>query len=187
MEARSSAEVVITVRAQSAGYGQVGYLCGAAWALAVLAFLLYSPWDFSHWSLLLDPLVAGLALGYGCWRVDALRRWLTPGSVGRRESLRAARATFFAKGIRNTRDRTGVLVYVSLLERRVEVLADSGITAAVPEADWNEALAAIQQAVASGQDGVAVAPKIAALGDLLEPVLPRAEDDENELPDEVGS
>ena len=186
IESRSSAEVVITVRAESARYGHVGFVCGLVAAFGALAFLLYSPYDFSYWSLLLDPLVVGLLVGFGCWRVGTLRRWLTPGALGRAEVLRAAQATFFHKGIRNTCGRTGVLVYISVLERRAEVLADSGVVAAVMDADWDRAVAAIQGAVERGEDGVAAARLITALGELLEPALPRAEDDVNELPDEVS-
>ncbi len=186
VEARSSAEVVITVRAESARYGHVGYVCGAAAAFALLAFLLYSPFDFSYWSLLLDPLIAGLLLGYGCWRVDALRRLLTSTSAGRDAVLQAARATFFAKGVRNTSGRTGVLVYISVLERRAEILADSGVVTAVSDHAWTEAVGAVRGAVAAGEDGVAVARIIEDLAEVLEPALPRAEDDVNELPDGVG-
>ncbi len=185
IEARSSAEVVITVKARSGRYGHVGLCCGALAAFAALAFLLYSPWGFSSWSILLDPLIVGLLVGLTCRKSVALARLLTPAGARAERALQAARATFFQKGMRHTSGRTGVLVHVSLLERRVSVLPDSGVTSTVPGEAWDEAVAAIEQAVAAGQDGVAVAEKILALGNVLEPALPRAEDDVNELPDEV--
>lgn len=185
VEARSSAEVVITVKARSGRYSHVGLTCGVAAAFAALAFLIYSPWAFSTWSMLLDPLVVGLLAALACRKSATLARLLTPAAARKERVVEAARATFFAKGMRHTSGRTGVLIYVSLLERRAVVLPDSGVTTAAPAGAWDDAVAAIERAVAAGEDGVAVAQRVRALGDVLEPVLPRAEDDVNELPDEV--
>ena len=82
------------------------------------------------------------------------------------------------------RGRTGVLVFLSLLEGMAELVYDVGVEIHV-EPEEHEALrAALERALP--EKGVAVAAALEKLGDLLEPRLPRAEDDVNELPDEVG-
>ena len=98
-----------------------------------------------------------------------------------------AQAAFFARGVRRTRQRVGILVYISLLERSAEVLADDGVIAEVPAEPWAEAVAAIVRQVGAGADGAAVAKAIEGLAPVLEGCLPRAEDDVNELPDEVDA
>lgn len=185
VEARSSAELVIAVRAQSGSYLVADLSAAILTALAVLAALLYLPKGFDLYFFLVDPVVFGLLAGLACSRLPGLRRWLSPPKLRRAQVREAARATFYEKGVRRTSEAVGILVYVSLLERRAEVVADHGVLAAVDGRAWDEAVERIGARVRAGEDGVAVAQAIEALGDLLEPCLPRAEDDVNELADEV--
>jgi putative membrane protein len=185
VEEQSSAEVVIAVRARSGSYHHVGFAAGAVAAFGALAFTLFSPWEFSLWSILLDPVLVGALAGLAASQMPPLLRWLTPTSIRRRWVRRAAQATFYEKGIRLTRGRTGLLVYVSMLERMVEVVCDSAVSDAVARGPWDHAVGELQAAVARGDGGVEVARGIERLAEVLAPVLPRAEDDENELPDEV--
>jgi putative membrane protein len=48
----------------------------------------------------------------------------------------AAIAHFFNHGLYRTRDKTGLLVLLSVFERRVWILADRGINAKVPQSEW---------------------------------------------------
>ena len=92
-----------------------------------------------------------------------------------------------ARGVADTRGRTGVLLYVGVSERRAVVLADLGVRRAAPAEPWARATAAIDQAVARGEPASALPPLILALADLCSACLPRQDDDENELSDEVDS
>ncbi len=96
----------------------------------------------------------------------------------------AARAAFYDNGVLRTRGRTGMLVYVSLFERRVELVPDVGIDQAALGAEWTEAKARLAVAVRR-TDVDTFLTTIAAMGPLLGRALPRADDDVNELPDEV--
>lgn len=58
-------------------------------------------------------------------------------SLLRDQSAREHAADLFASlGVANTEEATGILIYVQLIDRRVEILADKGIAARVPQADW---------------------------------------------------
>jgi putative membrane protein len=184
-EAETSAELVVVVEARAGHYLHVGALFGALGALACLAFLLYGEPSFSlHW-FLVDPLLVGLVTAYLGSSWPALERALTP--LARREAwvLRAARAAFVARAVADTRDRTGVLCYVAVAERRAVVLADLGVRKAIPTEAWSQACAPLVAAVARGANGVEVAPLLVALGKRCGAPLPRQHDDENELADEV--
>lgn len=185
VEARTSAELVIAVRGQSGSYLHADLLAGSIASIVVLACLLYLPVDFGLHSFLIDPIVAGVVFGLLSSRVPGLRRALTPASRRDAQVEEGAHAAFFRRGIRRTSASIGVLVYISVLERRVEVLADDGVAAAVPEAEWARAVEAIAAELRAGADGVRVARIIEGLAEVLEPCLPRSEDDVNELPDEV--
>ncbi len=185
VEGRSSAEVVISVRGRSASYLHANLIVAIITGLASLAYILYSSFEFPIWSILVDPIVVGAVFGLAASRVPLLHRLLTPASIRKRWVRHAAEAEFCRKRVRMTSERTGLLVFVALTERRAEVVIDTGVEDAVHPDKWARAVAAIDAVASSGADGVAVAATIAALGDILEPVLERSEDDVNELPDEV--
>lgn len=184
-EAETAAELVVVVEARAGHYLHVGALFGVLGALACLTFLLYGEPSFDlHW-FILDPLLAGLLTAYLGSSWPRLERALTPRK--RREAwvLRAARAAFVARGVADTRGRTGVLCYVAVAERRAVVLADLGVRQAVPAEAWTQAIAPLQTVVARGGHASEVAPLLVALGKLCGEQLPRQHDDENELSDEV--
>src|SRR5262249_47824779 len=120
-------------------------------------------------------------------RVPWLARKLAPRRMHLRNAETGARVTFFDKGIRRTKNRTGVLVYVSLVEREVVVLADDGVMRAVSAAEWDKATGAIAAVVRENKDALMLAKQIATLGNVLARRLPLAADDVNELPDEVSA
>ena len=185
IEARSSAELVVSVRARSAAYLHADVLVGVIAAVGVLAFLLFSPWPFAlHW-FLIDPVAIGALVALAASRLPPVRRALTPRAVREGRVRAAAGALFLEKGVHHTRGRTGILLYISLLERRALLVADAAVEREVPRREWRAAAAAIDRAVASGGDGAEVARTLGRLGDLLALHLPRAAGDVNELPDEV--
>jgi putative membrane protein len=185
VEARTSAELVICVRRQSGSYLHADLLAGIAAAIAALACLLYLPVDFGLHAFLIDPILAGVVVALSCSRLPMLRRWLTRAAVREHAVQEAAHASFFAKGIRRTSDAIGILIYISALERRAVVVIDDGVARAVPEQDWRAAVLVLEASVHAGADARVVCKAIEALGEVLQPCLPRSEDDVNELSDEV--
>jgi putative membrane protein len=185
VEARTSAELVICVRRRSGSYLHADLLAGITAAIATLACLLYLPFDFGLPAFLIDPILAGVVVGLACSRSPIVRRVLTRPVVRERNVQEAAHASFFAKGIRRTSDAIGILIYISVLERRAVVVIDDGVARAVPEPPWRAAVAALEASVHTGAELGAVCRAIEALAEVLEPCLPRSEDDVNELPDEV--
>ena len=185
VEARSSAEVVIAVEPRAHSYIHVGLAAAIVAATAFVAFLLFSPWPFPLWQFLAMPLAGGTTVGLVVARVPALGRAFS-GLAARNAAVeKAAAASFFERGVRLTSDRVGILVFVSLYECQARVLCDVGVTDAVPTEDWANAIARVTETVSAGQDGAALAGRIEDLADILEPALPRSDDDINELADEV--
>jgi len=183
-EAVTSVELVIAVRPRSGDYPGPGILVGCVCALVTTAFLLYGEPEFDlHWFLVL-PAFIGLTTGYAA-NLPTLQWLFTRSATREARVLQAARATFVEKGVADTRGRTGVLLYVSLVERVALVIADVGVREAVPASAWDPAVAAITGAVARGTKAIELVAPLAALAKLAGKHLPRAADDVNELPDEV--
>jgi putative membrane protein len=183
IERSSAAEIVIAVRpASTAALGPCA-VAGCISGLMGLAFLLFSPWPFSHSALWLDTVLVGV-LGAGlCARWSALRRWCTPRSLAEAAVDRAAKAEFVDRRMTETRDRSGILVYVSQTERLARVLADRGVLASIETRAWQSAVDTITRSVLRGDDGAKLAEAVSALAPLLSVALPRREDDVNELED----
>lgn len=184
-ESTSSVEVVIAVRRASAGYLHANLIVGVVVAFAALAAMLFSDAAFSLIAILVDPFVVGAIAGGLVELVPQLKRWLTPAGVRSRHVHHAARAAFVDRGVHNTIDRSGLLVYISWLEQQVALVGDSGLDRAFTTEALREAEAVLTAAMPRG--GIAVAQVLGKLGERLTAVMPRREGDLNELPDAIDS
>ena len=113
---------------------------------------------------------AGLPLSY-LWR-DA-----TP---------RQRAVTMFGKlRVWDTEHNNGVLIYLLLAERAIEIVADRGLTRHVPQAQWDAILAGMRDAFRAGQYEAGLSQAIAAVDALLLRHFPLAagQANPNELPD----
>lgn len=185
IEAESAAEVVVAVRHHSGSYLHADVLVGLIAMLATTAFLLYSPYSFSLWSFLVDPPVVGLAFAWLSSHLPMVRRWLSFSKYMDHQVTLAARSAFFEKNVRMTSGRTGILVFISLLERRIELVADKGVVDAVDAADLEKVRRGAQHELRAHRDGIGVAKLLTGLGAVCAPGLPHSDDDIDELPNEV--
>jgi putative membrane protein len=114
LELCSCAEVVLEVRSRSGSYTHAE----AGWVAV-------------------DVAVAWL-LGYSASRKsDSVRHLMTTKRERVAQARLVAASVFHERGVANTAGESGVLVYLSLLEKHIELLADRGVLAAVPALDWN--------------------------------------------------
>ena len=93
----------------------------------------------------------------------------------------AAITSFFKKGLYRTREETGVLIFISLFERRVWVLADRGINRKVAPGQWDEIVALIVQGIKQKRAPEAICAAVEKVGNLLADHFPAREDDRDEL------
>ena len=155
IEGASAVEVVIAVRRRSAGYLHANLIVGAAIAFAALAVMLFSSASFGLTAILVDPFLVGAGAGGLVELLPQVKRWLTPRAVRSRHVHHAARAAFVDRGVHNTMDRSGLLVYISWLEQQVALVADSGLDQALPPETIQQAEAALTAGMRRG--GAAVA------------------------------
>ena len=185
VESCSSAEVVVAVRPRSGSYLHADLTAGILAGLAVLAVLLYSRWTFGLVWFLIDPVVVGALAGLAASRSDIARRALTQRKARRERVETAARATFVERRIHSTSGRTGILLYISILEREAAMVVDVGVEALAATDTWRKAVGEIEETVRDRADGRAVAERLRGLAALLGPALQRSAADVDELPDEV--
>jgi putative membrane protein len=138
-ESGTSAELVVVLAHRSERYRDVPFKVGCIAAFTVLALLIYLPVDFSANLLLLDTFLA-FSLGYVAGRTSPfLVRHMTTRKRRDRSVRRCAQAAFTSQGVSMTRERNGVLVFISWLERKVELIPDVGVDRCVALPVWNQA------------------------------------------------
>lgn len=167
-ESGLTTEIVPCVFAQSSSYPEsISAGAGAGMSLAVAALFLL---DMFHplWLplsrlILWVPVTGLLGAALGRWCGPA-KRALIGGRRMEEAVTRRAKEVYFDRDIANTAGRDGVLIFASLLERRVVVLADKTVRAKVPPAAWDAAVVAMTTLAAQGHvaDGLCAAVEKAA-------------------------
>ncbi len=117
--------------------------------------------------------------------VPSVRMAVIPKSVKHRRARRLAREQFFAQGLHLTRDRTGVLIFVSVAERYVEIIADAGINAKVPPGSWDKMVTDFVTQVRARHVADGFLAVVKSTGDLLAEHFPRPDDYLDELPNHM--
>jgi putative membrane protein len=182
IERNTDAELVIVVRARSANYAHADYLFGFSIALIVLSFLIFSPFSFPEYLVPIDIAVAFVVGSIISWRSNSLRRLFSKEKFRKNAVRTAAAAMFYEAGIANTSAEMGVLVYLSLMERRLELIADRGVLKKVPAQDWNREMYELHQ-IGKKPDPKAFLNAIQEFGKVLATHLPATGQNPNELPD----
>lgn len=143
-------------------------------------------WVVEAWMV---PVVCGVAaivaggLFYLVAQVPVIDRFVVPRRVMKDAVRKRSRRHFMESGVYDTRDRTGILIFISLLERRVELIADRGISSVVPHQRWEAIVAELTRGIAAGRSGTSLVTAVESIGAILAEHVTRRDDDENELSD----
>lgn len=185
-ELKTAGEIVPMIVASSARYTEVellGLIAGLSIGVIVEWFW-SDPWGSAYVNLW--P-IGGALTGFLLARVPPIKRFV----VSKRRTAEAvhdfALASFTEHGLHYTRDHTGILILVSLLEHRVEVLADLGINAKVETATWQEIVHRLTEGLKSGHAAEAFCKAIERCGEILATHFPRQAEDRDELPNRLIS
>ena len=202
-ESRSNGEIVAVATPISDAYHDVALHWALIPLFAVLAWAAWSPTALTWWydvlfggwntdptmSQLLTLLMVFAALKFTVallvLKYMPLRLALTPGSTKQRRVRRRAVTVFKAAAERRTVGRTGVLIYLSMSERRAEIVADEAIVKVTDEHVWGEAMAALIADVREGRPAEGIVAAIEHVGIVLSDHFPRSAGDTNEIPDKL--
>lgn len=182
IESQTSAEVVVAVRGRSGTYRHADYLFGASLAFIGLLFVLFSPFDFHTYWIPFEMIGLFVAGAFVSSRGDWIRRLLTTRKFRARAARTGAAAMFYEAGIANTSLENGLLIYLSLLERQMEIIADRGILKAVPALKWNQAVFELKS-LAADPTPEKLTSALRELGALLAEHMPPVGENPNELAD----
>ena len=114
-------------------------------------------------------------------RVYGLKRFFISKREIEEEVEEAAINSFFKEGLYRTRDETGVLIFISIFEHKVWVLADRGINSKVDKTQWDDIVSGIVAGIKTGRQADAICEAVVKAGDLLKTHFPVKKDDTDEL------
>lgn len=187
-ESRTSGEIVPIVVRRSSTVGHVPLVCFTLLLLGILLVdlpTILAALGGPHWAWVgAGWLVAGAATLAGS-RLDAVQRWLTPRLDQIQQVEMRAEIEFYENAIGQTDGATGILLFVSLMERRAVVLADRAIAEKLDGQVWQELVDLMIQGVSRGNLADGLTRAIRRCGDLLSPDFPIGESDTNELRDHL--
>ncbi len=185
VESRTIGEIVVMVVDRSDHYLEAeifgGVLLGSLLSLILTLLFFHS----SIWSYIPLSFIFFFPCRTLFQRIDVLKRLFV--GVRRKEEavrLRAERG-FFEKGLYKTKKKTGVLFFLSLLERKVWVLADKGIYEKMDQETLNRFAHEVSRGIKEGRACEALSQAIQETGELLSRHFPITPDDTDELPNAV--
>lgn len=205
-EATTSGEIVCVVTDEAAHYAEVPLAWSAAAALLLPLVALaaagvagrfdyaFGGWAAGHVAAIHAAVLTALTsyalvqavLFIGVFvfvSIPQVRRLLTPTAHKRAQVRARALEQFYARGLDKTRERTAVMIFVSLHDRRAEVLADSGISDKVDGLAWSDVIADLVSGIRASKPGDGFVAAIERCGRHLAEHFPDGPDNPNELSD----
>ncbi len=184
VETKTSGELVTVIARTSDQYLYIPSLWAALLALTVPAVALLLDLQIAIETIYAIQVIC-FVIAMVVFRLPPIVMRLIPRSVQQRRAHRLAQEQFFLQGLHHTDDRSGVLIFVSVAERYVEIIADKGINDVVEPGTWDSV---VNQFVADVQDKnicIGFISAIDACGKILEKKLPASQINPNQLADHL--
>lgn len=191
-ESKTSGEIVPYFVEQSDDYRVASWRGGvtagaAAMLLSLLVHTVVNIWLAYSMFELSATIAAGCGLGVFLVRIiPSLRRFFAGQSLMEHRVSQRASLAFLSEEVFNTRERTGILIFLSFFERKVVVLGDSGINAKARQEDWKGIVQIIVQSMRAGKPADGLVEAIRQCGMLLQQHgVQRRDNDKDELSDNL--
>jgi putative membrane protein len=182
-EQKTSGEIFCVMAVASSNYRFVPIARAALVALAVpLPLFYFTPlWAEQIYFVQLATFLACAVL----FSLPGLRFALVPRWIKRDRAGVEAKRQFAAHGLHLTQQRTGVLIFASIAERYVEIIADSGINDKVSPEVWDRAVKGMITKIKQGQAVEGFLEAIRICGEVLAKHFPPGAINKNELPNKL--
>jgi putative membrane protein len=191
-EERTSGEIVPFVAGRSDSYPEAALRAGLLFAIISLFTFSLLAIGTNIWLPFGIPEITMITVG--CFTLGAalaafipgIKRLFIPAGIMQQRVDEHAAMAFLDEEVFNTRERTGILIFISLFEHRVRVLGDSGINEKVRQEEWDDVVKLVLQGMKEKQPANGLLKAIHRCGELLEKhgveIRP---DDTNELDNAV--
>lgn len=180
-EKKTSGEIVPVVMDSSDAYNAAHLRCGmlVGFFAAIVFYFLTDKGGDPIWILWVQ--IPGIILGYFLANISFVKYLLITKAEVEEEVNQRAMEVFLSNNLHMTRDRTGVLIFISELERKVVMLADEGINDKVASNTWDDLVEKLVSDIKQKRAGEGIAQAVESCGDILATHFPPKDDDTNEI------
>lgn len=198
-ESQTTGEIAVMLVDQSDGYREAeiaGAVALAGFFSTVVSLVLdytttlsWLPSTDPHYTSIWFWIPATLVLLPPSWYLFRLFPPLKLALVSRKRVAMAVRQravlSFYQKGLHRTRNETGILIFISLLERRVSILADRGIYAVIGQAFWHSKASKLVSGIKNNKPLEVLLEVIGECGAELRNHFPCSSDNPDEVPNDL--
>lgn len=181
-EKKTSGEIVPIVVKQSTSTGHIKSLILLLFGLGLFLFLDLLPFvDVPDKILLFICYSISALLAFFLGDNFFLQRSLTRSIDQHRQTELRAFHEFYLNGLQHTDGKTGILIFISLMERKVFVLADKAINDKIEKGTWENVVEKTIKGIKNKDFTQGLINAIHLCGNILEPHFPIQPNDINEL------
>ena len=187
-ENKTTGEIIPMIVRQSTPTGHIATIYGL---LIFCSFLIIdletslSNWDMNYLWTLPAIAIGSFLVGTVISKLDFAKRLFLSNRDMQAEVLERAELEFYRGRFNETAAHTGVLIFVSLLERRVVVLADKGISGELPPSTWDDIVSAMTDSLKEHDFLAGMTKAIQKCGDILAETFPAGADHKNQISNEL--
>lgn len=185
IEKSSNTEIVLVVKEVSGDYNDAYLIFGSLLSLICFSLLMFLPVVFGDYLIYAGTIITffiGMILAFFIKPLAKL--FIKKDRMNRNVEI-MARAHFQKGGIYHTLKKTGMLIYVSLFEQQVFIIADKGIESSIPLDEFKNIKNSFNKAFDKNNISEELLNKIASLKTIFSEYIPPIPDDINELADDM--
>lgn len=183
-ERKTSGEFITVLARRSDSYFFIPIIYAALCVMVVLVPLIYI-FSFINTRLILDLQFLVFIVMYLIFQTESIKMKIVPKHMQNVRVFKLAMEQFLEQGVANTKDHSGVMFFVSMAERRVEIIADKGINEKVNKDAWQHIVDEFVENVRNDQMCPGFTTAIEKCGNLMAEHYPIQPDDKNELGDSL--
>ncbi len=184
IEAGCNAELVTVIAQQSDDYRYIPLLWAALIGLLLPGLVSLLDWPVTVGELYLLQ-IASFVFFALLFSWPPIKHRMVPQGVQHQRASRNAHQLFFIEGLHITEHRSGIMLFVSLAERYVEIIADHGINQYIAPETWQDIVDEFIRLVRTGDVAQGYLTAIERCGALLQQHYPGGSGEANELPDHL--
>ena len=198
-ESKTSGEITTAIIKESYNYaiyelmfaviiGLIYFVISMFFADSIEKWLQNMFWDYSVNYLIMFygfSIFVVITIFYFIGNISSIDLLIVPKKVRNEKVKQRAIRHFMESGVNNTKDRTGILIFISLLEKKVELLADSGINEKISQEKWQHIVDNIIEGIKQKAVASHLIKSICDCGTLLSEHFPIQSDDINELSNNI--
>lgn len=196
-EMRTNGEIALAATVESSDYSFFELFTSVLLGAVTFALMLplYTPihtmldsffWEVPLWYMIAFYGIASfavIALFFIVANIPSIDRLIIPHIAQHKAVYQRALRHFVESGVYGTKDRTGILIFISYMEREVRIIADSGINAKIEQSQWDTIAQKIADGIRLGETVISICTAVKECGDLLEAHFPAQKENPNELVD----